>query len=382
MKFLNILLLTLALVSASTVLKAQQDQDTSMIVVRASDPLIAYTGRFDWRSKTDPVFSYPGTSVKLKFTGDAFDMLMQDMAEGGDEHSNYLNVIIDNGKPLVIKLNNKQRIYFLARSLDLREHTIEIIKRTESSVGPVMLHGFRLRRGHRLMPLTDIPERKIEFIGNSLTTGYGNEVTIEAPPKGNPDTGFHSVNENNYTAWGAVACRALKAQYVCTAYSGRGLYRNNNGSTTGTLPLVYDYISPDKADVLWNHQKFTPDVIVVDLGANDFAKGVPDSTTFCSTYISFLEKLRSIHPQAKIICVAGNSTTDAWPAGEKRWTRMKNYVNSVVKKSNEKGDTSVHYFELTPQTAPYGEDWHPTNATHKKMADAIVPFIKSITSWQ
>jgi lysophospholipase L1-like esterase len=383
MKILYGFLFLLATLLASPLAQAQPDLvDTSMIFVNASDPLISYTGRMDFRSKNDPVFAYPGVSIKLKFTGDAIDMLMQEMGEGDEGHTNYFNVIIDKDKPVVIKLNKKQRIYFLARNLDLREHTIEIFKRTESSVGTVILHGFRLRRGHRLMALDNIPQRKIEFIGNSLTTGYGNEVTIEAPPKGNPDTGFHSINENNYTAWGALTCRALKAQYVCTAYSGRGMYRNNTGTSIGTMPMVYDYIVPDKADAIWNHQRYIPDVVVIDLGANDFANGVPDSTAFCSTYLSFIEKIRSIHPQTKIICVAGNSLTDAWPVGQQRWTRMRSYLNSVVKKSNEKGDAAVYYFELAPQSAPYGEDWHPTNATHKKMSEAIVPFIQTIAGWQ
>ncbi|HSZ26506.1 MAG TPA: SGNH/GDSL hydrolase family protein [Cytophagaceae bacterium] len=359
-----------------------QNVDTSMIVVQASNPNIVYTGRIDFSSKNDPAFSYSGVSIKLMFTGDAIDMLLQDLAEGDEQHTNYLNVIVDDEEPQVVKLNKHQRIYFLARNLDLREHTLEIIKRTESSIGGVVLHGFRLRRGNKIMPLTDVPQRKIEFIGNSLTTGYGNEVSIAPPPQGNPNTGFHSVNENNYTAWGAVTARALKARYHCTAYSGRGLYRNNTGSTNGTLPLIYDFITPEKTNVVWDHQKFIPDVIVIDLGANDFATGVPDSSEFCSTYLSFIEKLKTIHPLSKIVCVAGNSLTDTWPAGENRWTKMRNYLNSIVKKATEKGDTTVYYFELTPQTAPYGEDWHPTNATHKKMADAIVPFIKSITSWQ
>jgi lysophospholipase L1-like esterase len=383
MKFMNKLLLLFILLSASLLAQAQPETiDTSMITISAGNPMISYTGRVDFKNKNDPSFSYPGVTIKMKFTGEAFDMLLQDMAQGDEQHTNYFNVIIDNGKPTILKTNNKQKLYYLARNLDLTEHTIEISKRTESSVGVVILHGFRLRHNDKLLPLTDIPERKIEFIGNSLTTGYGNEVSIAAPPQGKPTTGFHSVNENNYTAWGALTCRSLKAQYSCTAYSGRGVYRNNTGSETGTLPLIYDYVNPDKTDAFWNHQKFVPDVIVIDLGSNDFAMGVPDSTAFCSTYNSFIETLRGIHPQTKIVCVAGNALSDQWPEGEKRWTRMKSFLNAIVKKANEKGDTSVYYFELTPQTAPYGEDWHPTNATHKKMSEAIVPFIKKITGWQ
>ncbi len=382
MNTLNKLFLTLTILSAAFAAQAQPDLvDTSMVMVNASNPLISYNGRIDYRNKNDLSFSYPGVSIKLKFTGDAFDMLLQDMAMEDEQHTNYFNIIIDDGKPFVVKTSKKQKIYYLARDLDLREHTIEIIKRTESSVGSVILHGFRLRRGNKLVALTDIPERKIEFIGNSITVGYGNEASIESPPKGNPSTGFRSVNENNYTAWGALTCRTLKARYSCVAYSGRGVYRNNTGSENGTMPLVYDYVNPDKTDAVWNHQRFIPDVIVVDLGTNDFAPGVPDSSAFCNAYILFIGKLRGIHPQAKIICAVGNMQSDYWPEGTKSWTRMRSFMNSVVKEVNKKGDAAVYYFELTPQSPPYGEDWHPSNATHKKMSEAIVPFIKTITGW-
>ena len=356
---------------------AQAQTDTSMIELKPSHPHILYTGRTYSKSKDDVSFSYPGVSIKMKFTGDAIDMLLQDM---GTE-PNYFNVIIDNNKPIVILTTAKQYAYPLARKLDLKEHTIEIIKRTESSVGTVILYGFRLRNGNKLLPVTDVPERKIEFIGNSITAGYGNELSIPAPPEGNPSTGFKSKNENNYTAWGAVTSRALKARYVCTAYSGRGVYRNNTGNFDGTLPLIYDYVIPDKTDAVWDHKKFVPDVIVVDLGTNDFAPGNPDSTAFCTAYVSFIEKLRGIHPQTKIVCVAGNMQSDSWPPGANSWTRMRNYLNSIVKKANDKGNKVVYYFELTPQSAPYGEDWHPSNATHQKMADAITPFIKTISGW-
>src|SRR5690554_1850406 len=102
---------------------------------------------------------------------------------------------------------------------------------------------------------------EIEFIGNSITCGYGNESS-QNPPK----SGFTSVNENNYMAWGAIAARELQAQYSCVAYSGRGLYQNNDGSTAGTLPKIYDQVIADNATVTWDNTRYVPDIIVINLG--------------------------------------------------------------------------------------------------------------------
>ncbi len=109
---------------------------------------------------------------------------------------------------------------------------------------------------------------------------------------------------------------------------------------------------------------------------------MPDSTNFCDAYVGFIEKIRGLHPQTKIIVAAGNMQSDYWPEGQAHWTTIRRYLKSIVAKETTKGDTSVYYFELIPQSPPYGEDWHPSNATHIKMSEAIVPFIKEVTGWQ
>jgi lysophospholipase L1-like esterase len=382
MKKWNKIMLLIFLVGIVQIQAKADRVDTSMILISPADPNILYTGRIDFRNRNAPAFAYPGVSAKFKFTGDALDVLLQELGEGGNEHTNYLNVIIDKQEPIVVKLQKNKKIYYLARHLDPGEHTVEIFKRTESSVGSIILHGFRLRKGNQLLPVSFPNERRIEFIGNSLTAGYGNERSYDEPPAGNPNTGFHSEYQNNYLAWGALASRALKARYMCTAYSGRGVYRNYLGTYTGTMPQLYDFVFPDKQDAVWEHRRFVPDVIVVSLGTNDFATGVPDSVAFCDTYLKFVAKLREIHPKTQIVCVAGNALIDTWPPGEFRWTKQRNYVQSIVAHAQHTGDASVHYFELKPQTPPYGEDWHPTTATHREMADAIIPFLKKVTGWE
>jgi hypothetical protein len=38
----------------------------------------------------------------------------------------------------------------------------------------------------------------------------------------------------------------------------------------------------------------------------------------------------------------------------------------------------VFYLALSPQSAPYGEDYHPTIATHQSMADAVAAEISRL----
>ncbi len=362
----------------------QLDAQT-MVQVNASDPNIQYTGRIDNSNSDQIIFSYPGVSIKAKFEGTAIDALITDYAYGGNMHTNYFNVIIDNGTPTSLMVSSAQYIYPLARGLADGVHTVELFKRTESNVGKTEFDGFQLEAGKNLLSPDPLPAKKIEFIGNSITCGYGDEASYTATQL-QTITGFNSVNENNYKAWGAITARNLNAQYSCIAYSGRGLYRNNSGSITGTLPQIYDYVIPDEATVVWDHTKFIPDVIVINLGTNDFsaeASGYADvdSATFVNTYVDFISKLRGYYPKTKIICVVGVMMSDYWPAGKKHWTRIQQYVTAVKDFKNQNGDKDVYYFKLNPQNAPYGEDWHPTVQTQNSMATNLTNFINTLNVW-
>ncbi|MCS6824671.1 MAG: GDSL-type esterase/lipase family protein [Cytophagaceae bacterium] len=360
--------------------------DTTMITISADDPLIQYFGRIDFSNPKAPSYAYPGVSIRAKFQGPAIDVIIKDYGTGTASTTNFYQVIIDGVVQSTLRVNSTDTLYNISRTLSDSEHTIELFKRTEASVGKSSFKGLRIRKNKSLLPLPPKPTRKIEFIGNSITCGYGNEVSIPAPPSGNPNTGFNSVNENNYKAWGAITARALNAQYMCIAYSGRGLYRNNTGSTSQTMPLIYDRIFPDQASPLWTYSNYTPDVIVIGLGTNDFAPeawatpNMLDSASFVNTYIAFIQTLRTHYPDAHIICVVSNAVSDYWPVGMKVRTRFKNYIQAVD--TYFSADAKVHQLELPTQLPPYGEDWHPSAAEHQNMANLLIPFIKNITGWQ
>lgn len=359
-----------------------QATDTTMVFFNAQNTNIQYSGRINFDDPLAPIFWFPGVSIKANFQGPSIDVVLRDYSSGTDATTNYYNVLIDDVLYKVLKVNQDDTLYRIARNLTDTNHKIEIFKRTESQVGNTSFKGFCLQINKHLIAASTQLTRKIEFIGDSYTCGYGNEVSIPS----NPNTGFHSVNENNYNAWGAIVARDLNAEYHCTAYSGRGLYRNNSGSTTGILPSIYNRINPNDPTYTWNTANYVPDVVVIHLGTNDFAPeqnttpSMVDSTTFVDTYINFITTLRGYYPSAKIICVRPNSQTDYFPAGFKTLTRMTNYIKAV--KDHFTGtDANVFYFELTPQSAPYGEDWHPSAATHQSMATQIEPFIRTTAGW-
>jgi len=361
--------------------------DSSVIKVGADHPYIQYSGRVDFSDKKKPGFTFPGVSVSARFVGNSIGFELNDFGGNEDKSSNYYTVLLDGGISEIVRCKPGTHVYQVKGNLKDTIHEISIFKRTESFVGKSEFTGFVLGKNGKLVKPANKPVRKIEFIGDSYTCGYGNALVIPAPPEGNPNTGFSSANEDNYSAWGNLVSQRLNTQYMCTAYSGKGMYRNFQGDTIGTLPLIYDRIFPDQNLPKWNFDSYIPDLVVIHLGTNDFYQEISgvsklDSSGYVNHYITFVKRIRGLYPGAKIVCVPSNGLNDSWPPNAFMYSKSKRYVESVVNSVNGSGDKNIYFFPMVPQSAPFGEDWHPSLHTHKSMAEQIVPYLKKITGWE
>lgn len=356
----------------------------------ADDPNLLRIGRMDESDPAGPIYAHSGGTIRFRCDCTGVDVLFQDKGEGGDEHTNWVNILVDGKEEAKVQLlpGKKARIRG-AHNLKPGEHTVEIVKRTEPYAGRIQFLGMSIQ-GMLLAP-PDPPGKKMEVIGDSITCGYGNEVRIFAPNNTEPNTGYHTKNEDISKAYGSLLARRFNAELVTTCISGTGVYRNLNDTDptrepdpTKTFPGLYDLIFPDDAKSQWNHKLYVPDLIVINLGNNDFnvitegdtLPSAPDEQGFKAAYAAFVRKLRGYYPEARIICSVGPMMNNNYPAGREHWTKMKTWVKAMV---TELELSNVYYFEYTPIVGdPYGEDWHPTAESHQKMADEIAPFIAEL----
>ena len=79
--------------------------------------------------------------------------------------------------------------------------------------GRTTIHAFLLDRGRRLLPAAPAPGRHIEFIGNSLTCGYGTEGLSKDEP-------FKPQTENCNKAYACIIARYFGADYTLIAHFG------------------------------------------------------------------------------------------------------------------------------------------------------------------
>jgi lysophospholipase L1-like esterase len=372
--------------AAQTVCTAATPEE-GFVDVPVTDPNIRYVGRVH-KTAEAVAFAFPAVQIQTVFEGDAIDMKLRDHGLQNPSATNFYWIIVD-GVETKVQVCPAREIYPLARNLGAGPHTLTIVKRTESgpggqpNTGKGEFLGFRVRTGTALRQVTQ-STRLLEFVGDSITCGYGNEISTTDPDSYK----FTSVNEDAWNAYGAITARALNADYVAVAASGRGVIRNYDGFAGALVPAIYELtLHEDTSAPVWDHSTYSPDVIVVNLGTNDFSPGIAldqmgtHRTAFKQGYIDFLTRIRAVHATASIVAVVGTMMGDSWPEGYNAWTSVQADVKAAVEARNAASDPQVHFLALTPQSSPYGEDWHPTVATHQKMADTLVPFITSVRGW-
>ena len=280
-------LLTILLSVACLVANAATD-------IPANDSRISYSGRICWRDSLSPAFSYPGVSATLQFTG-------QSIAMKAKPGSGYFMVEIDNRLPFKINFTESDSILTLAEGLPEGTHRLRVVYAIEGYDKKPEFRGFILPDGGTLETPPAKPNRRIEFIGNSITCGYGIEAESEKDD-------FSYATENHYYSYAAQTARNLNAEYVTVARSGYGVYRNYGGPIEGNpdcIPALYDRTLFYDPDVKWDFSEFRPDVVCVNLGTNDMSLNKCDTVRFEAAYRDFLSRLRAYYPEAKIVMLTG-----------------------------------------------------------------------------
>jgi len=349
------------------------------------DSNFSYTGRFDLTNEKVISFGYTGSKIEFDFKGEDLRIGLSDLSDGFPEHENYYNIIV-NGKVIdVIKATIGLKYYKIDLPSAHLFYKIEIFKRTEVICAIGAFHGIKFNKGE--LRKSNRIKRNIEWIGDSFLCGYGNMVSNNPPPNGNPSTGFHAKNENGYESFGAISSRALAANFYSVAISGRGVYRNFDGSTTGVIPSIYELIYPDSLGAKHYSFQINQDLVVIKLSTNDFGPEIQsppillDSTSFVKAYLSFIDIVVKHNPKAKIILAIGGGLSDWYPSGLKRLSRCRSWVNVILNESKLLHSNKFDFFEFKTISAPYGEDWHPTIKSQNKMAKEVTPFIKEFMGW-
>jgi lysophospholipase L1-like esterase len=335
--------------------------------ISARNALIEYTGRIDFSNPEAPSFAYSGVSIRACFDGGLIIAILED-----EKGENFYNVILDGEVLRTIHTAKGKHAYVLAEGLTGTNHEIELFKRTEVSFGKTTFRGFELESGATLKPLLTKQDRLIEFIGNSITCGYGNEGL-------NGDT-FGQETENHYLTYAAITARNLYARHISVSKSGIGVYRNYDGPAEGNSDCM-----TNRYDRIFLYEDFPkydfarqPDVFCINLGTNDFSTIGGDSVLYVDNYLRLLDIIQSKYHQPQIVCLLGPMMN-----GDVL-NEVRGYLKYIVDTANDKGRGSVTFFEMSPQTGDLGIgiDSHPTVAQHQKNAAELTAYLSDLMGWE
>jgi lysophospholipase L1-like esterase len=323
--------------------------------IQATDDRIAVMGRIAKANDGSVRFSFPGVSFFANFEGKQLSI----EAFSSSENS-YLDVIIDNGTPKTVKLSTTPQVINLLSNSDSKNHSVEIIHRSETWHGVVTLKQFSSDGKFNATP--QLPKRKIMVLGDSVTCAEAIE-RVEGAKK---NTSWW----NPRLSYGMLTAKNLNAQVQLVCMGGRGLIHSWNGKTDEhNLPGFYQDAIPEL--VPWNQTQYHPDVIVSAIGTNDFATGIPDREIYVSTYVKFVTQLLIDHKQAQILLIEGSILN-----GDSK-TALTEYLTEVAKRVNDK---RIHTASSTHYPGSFG-DAHPDKAQHAAMANDLTEQIQKVIKW-
>lgn len=284
----------------------------------------------------------------------------------------------EDGKEIGQFISGDRKTFKIKTSGDGEMHRYRLIKVSESNPGFARIYGISLDKAGKFGPAPKHFNRRIEFIGDSFTVGYGCEGQLG----GDDSEVFIKTNASKSFAF--LLADGFKADFQVNAFSGRGLVRNyDNIVPEWLVPRLYEYVVPGAAPadlaqglpesgLKYNLDSFHPQVIVVFIGINDFQGNPPygDKKEFAKAYADLLQKLRSAHAGVKFLLVS----TKIWPNDDLTPT-----VKAIYQSELDAGRKDVEFVEVhTENGALHG---HPTEHSQADLARTLRPYVAKLGGW-
>ncbi len=309
--------------------------------IRPDDKFLQYSGRIDFTNPLRPQFVFPCSSIRLVFCGTSISITLENHK---NYWNNFLGFIIDGVQGKVRIPDEGISTLTLSDNLEYGEHNVLIFKR-QDSCHVFDLYWIDIDSEILKMP-PNKPVRKIEVYGDSVSAG---EVSEAVDYVGQSDPEHDGSPSNSYYSYAWMTARKLNAQIHDIAQGGIALLSGtgwfNDPDYVG-MEEVYDKIKYNpyfgqSSD--WDFSLYTPDVVIVALAQNDnhpfdYMKEEPEgekAQIWKEHYKAFLKKLRSIYPEAWIICITTVLQHD------------RSWDNAIDYCSQEMWDDKVRHFLFT-----------------------------------
>jgi len=349
-----------------------------------------YQDGYLWFALTDSgiEYSFNGKTTIINVTADT--------RAHSEETPAYIAIYAD-GKTYQKTLITKKDTEFTVNFDKKEKHIVTFIKLSEDQYGSLRINEIKAD-AKKIKPTAE-KKKKIEFIGDSITCAYGVDGTIA-------DT-FSTAFQDATKSFAYLTAKNFDADYSIVAYSGMSILScmSINGGRTANSAIsdFYDKLglSLDKNGFFtlgssefddgnyelhttqWDFNRFVPDLIVVNLGTNDFlyfltidpSKVPSEKLALIQNYEDFLTQLRNIYPNAEILCTLGIMGQELYPEIEQAFN---NYTNKT-------GDTHINIYKFNVQDSEkngFGVDTHPNAKSQLDAAHELIGEIEKLYKWK
>ncbi len=310
--------------------------------------------------------SHSASALEFTFTGTKASVTVcEDIAYGAGSEPRFAVYVDDERKVDHLLQENEATIEVFSAD-SAKETKVKIIKLSEAANSIFGVKSFDTD-ATELKPTAE-KEFKIEFIGDSITCGYGVDDEVK-------ENHFSTATEDATRAYAYKTAMNLDADYSLVSFSGHGIISGytdtNKKQDQQIVPAFYEKVARNYSGSKivendWDFSRFTPDMIVINLGTNDNSyvkKDKEKEAEYSQGYVDFLKQIRAKNPDATILCTLG-------VMGNELFHPMNNAVKAY---KEETGDENVDVLSFEVQSAAdgYAADWHPTEKTHTKAAERL-----------
>jgi len=382
-----------------------------------------YVGRFDFQNPSAPAFQWAGSSISFMLVcpfnqSDTHEMF--NVSATFDTHEKYtkIGIYLTVEGPFGKQVPGAAQKYQLleAGTSDVKlslPHgstmgifsytTVTLVKATEDLkpdpaqgsssmlMGPAVFRGLTIPSTCRVDSGSEVAIRHMQFIGDSITCGFGNQAKgyiqkttckLEAAQTAatNLIPQLLYEMEDTHESWSMVLARKFNADAHVQCLSGVGMCKNGLGLTPGTpynmtyfidRTLPFTATSPSN---MWDYSKYQPDVLVVNLGTNDYIASAgplaPTYESFQAHYVAFVTRLMSNYQasKTKVLLVCGPMTSRQCP-----------YVEAAANQLSKSFSAEYIRVDVGGLGGCVG---HPNQADDAKMVEVIMPAVEKLTGWK
>lgn len=260
----------------------------------------------------------------------------------------YFSVYIDEVESADRYFANSGTEYITVATFETAEtHTVKILKQTEAQVSLSVLKSIEING-----ILDEAPAKRdhlIEFIGDSITSGYGNLGDNSTKDAGS------ALWSDGTQAYAFLTAELLDADATIISCSGIGLDKGYTDFCEADFYLKQSYYR--NADAEYTDNGNVPDLVVINLGTNDLNCGSGEQA-FKQGASDLITDVRDFYgTDVKIVWVYGMMGTARF-----EWTK------EVLE-----GFENVYYISL-PQNSQ-GGNMHPNVEAHRQAAELLAEFI-------